>query len=122
VRNQGRSLCESIFDHLNKELGHKPIPNSKGAVAFDILPISFAGAMWGKMASCGGLATRLPKASEGRLPIGRKMPSCPTKGPLALRTLTLRYQPFCRRIALAPTFMSRTRLRKLHRTKRRKYD
>jgi len=34
--------------------------------------------MWGEMASCGGLATRLPQASEGRLPIGRKMPSCPS--------------------------------------------
>ena len=37
-----------------------------------------ADALWGKMTSCGGLATRLPQASEGRLPIGRKMPSCPT--------------------------------------------
>src|SRR5580704_1614995 len=37
--------------------------------------------MWGRWHLAAGwqlLATRPPKASEGRLPIGRKMPSCPT--------------------------------------------
>jgi len=29
--------------------------------------------VWGRLAACGGLVTRLPKC--GRLPIGRRMPS-----------------------------------------------
>jgi hypothetical protein len=34
-------------------------------------------------------------APEGRVPLGRRMPSCPTKGPLALRTSRLRCLPIC---------------------------
>jgi len=38
--------------------------------------------VWGRLATCGGLVIRLvqyPEYSTGRLPIGRRLPTCPTK-------------------------------------------
>jgi len=37
--------------------------------------------MWGRLSTCGGLVTRLAgfaRASEGRVPLGRRLPTCPT--------------------------------------------
>ena len=67
--------------------------------------------MWGKMASCGRMVSdrcgfcRLLERPITNRPQDAILPHI---GSLALRTRTLRYQPFCRRIAMAPTVMSHT--------------
>jgi hypothetical protein len=55
----------------------------RGDHVVGILPL-----VWGRLATCGGLAIRLALISElltGRLPIGRRLPTCPTDLPSICR-------------------------------------
>jgi hypothetical protein len=78
----------------------------------------FAGALWGRFPTCGGLAARLcgiggrsREAGWGVPPgPGRRLKTCPTKARAALRTGTLGFERFCGQIASTRTSASRTRV------------